>query len=168
MQIRRLDNGDHDLLRHAYSWDAKAPEWYRQQDKVFGPKTVDEFVPLVDDPKNALIGIFNPELVGLITATLVCKDCFEIHLWAKRGTSLDVLEEAGYQIREQLVRFGAQEIFVWVAEKNRPVKQLCARLGLQPDGIELLKGCYKGKVIVWQRCCYMYNHALSIAVQKAA
>lgn len=165
LELRRLDNGDKDLLRHAFSWDADAPSWYRQMDEVFGPKTVDEFVPLVDDPKNALIGIFNPEFVGLITATLVCKERFEIHLWAKRGTSLDVLEEAGYQIREQLVRFGAQEIFVWVAEKNRPVKQLCARLGLLPDGIELLKGSYKKKVIVWNRLTY---NPAQVAMQMAA
>lgn len=143
-------------------WERDHPQWYRQMDGVFGPQTPDEFVDLVDDPENALIGIFNPELTGLITASLASKDRYAVHLWAKRGTSLDVLAEAGYQIREQLVRFGAKEIFVWVAEKNRPVKQLCARLGLLPDGIEMLKGCYKGKVIVWQRLTLTYNHAAQV------
>ena len=160
--IRRLDRNDTELLRAAYYWDANAPEWFRQMDNTFGWDSEDDFISLVDDPANAFIGIFNPELTGLITASLAGKGRYAVHLWAKRGTSLGVLEEAGYQIREQLVAFGAQEIFVWVAERNRHVKQLCARLGLLPDGIEMIKGCYKGKVIVWHRLTYVYNPPLVV------
>jgi len=167
MELRRLETPQDDpLLRQIAEWDKDVPEWYRQMDSVFGIDSAEGLIRLVSAPDNAFIGVFNPTLVGMITLSLAGKNRFAVHLWAKRGASLEVLAEAGYQIREQLVEFGAREIFVWVAEKNRPVRNLCARLGLMPDGVEIIKGSYKKRAIVWIRLTY--NPALRTTVQKAA
>lgn len=150
-------------MRYAYSWDRDAPAWYRDMDAVFGPQQVGEFVGLLDDPTHAFIGVFNPNLLGLITLTLVSRHRYEVHLWAKRATPLPLLEEAGYQIREQLVATGARELFVWVAERNRQVLNLCLGLGLQPDGIQMIKGCYKNRVIVWHKLSYTPRQVMELA-----
>lgn len=150
--IRRLDpDKDESLLREAFSWDQGKPSWYRQMDRVFGPDNVEDFLKLINDPLNAFIGIFNPQLVGLIVVALASKDRYAAHLWAKRGTGLPVLVEAGCQVLNDMFGLGMVEGFVYVAEKNRTVRRLCEAIGFSEDGIVMYRGTYRGKIIKWIR-----------------
>ena len=150
MEIRRLEPADCDLLLEAYEWDADAPTWYRQATDVFGDQTGAEFVNLLSSPAHALIGIFTPELTGVIIMHLIAKGCLEAHLMAQRGADPTAIVLAASQVRDELFGQGAREVFVWVAERNRHVKEICRRIGFVPTGFEMLKGSYRNRVIIWQ------------------
>jgi hypothetical protein len=163
--IRRIDPVvNEDLLREAHSWDKDAPDWYRSCDKVFGP-TMDEFLAQTKAEDQIDIGIFAPEFCGLISLTRRAAGIYEAHLRARRRTPLEPLALAGRQVIDDLLGMGMETGYVFVAEKNRPVRKLCCMMGMQPDGIAIYRGSYKGRVVQWLR--YSVERE-AIAVSRAA
>jgi hypothetical protein len=150
MFIRRLDvEKDYELYREAYGWDAGYPRWYKRMDSVFRP-SFDEFITQARTDDQADIGVFDSELIGLISLTVRARGVFEAHLWAKRKSSVDVLACAAFQVRESLRGIGMREVYVWIERKNRAVQKLCAMAGMEFQGITLLKG-HGGKLTEWRR-----------------
>lgn len=155
--LKRLTSEDSELLREAYQWDKGKPQWFLDMDGVFGPQTEDEFVGLADDPQNCLLAIFRPiglrivqhEMVGLVIITY--GEEFTAHLWAKRGTPLDVLWADIEQIKQDMFAIGMRACAVWVAERNIGVQRLCGMIGFQPTGVSMYKGTYRGRVIRWRK-----------------
>lgn len=157
--IKRLDPiANESLLREAFSWDREAPSWFRQMDSIFGPDDVDDFLKGAQDLANVYLGVFQPSghiahypLVGVIILTLVSNNRYTAHLCACRGARVEVLAQAAIQVKEDMFNLGMNEVFVFVAEKNRGVRKLCEIIGLQEDGITMYKGSYRGRVIKWIR-----------------
>jgi hypothetical protein len=150
MDIRRLSpESDVELYREAFAWDVDAPRWYAQMDSVFRPDSFDECLSLATHDDQVDVGVFEDGLIGLITISRRGPGLYEAHLSAKRGTDLNLLAEAGYQVKEQLFGLGMKRGFVWVAKKNRPVRRLCQLIGFTPDGFTMLRGRYHDKPIEW-------------------
>ena len=148
--IRRLDTkSDESLLRETYSWDEGTPEWYRDMSRVFGPDDVEDFLKMAE--KNILVGIFDPEFIGLLILESTLPHCFEAHLCARRGARLGVLIEGTARVINDFLNMGMREGFCWVASKNSAIKKLCEQIGMAHDGIVMYRGVYRGKLIKWQR-----------------
>jgi len=149
MHLRRLNPDESDLLREVYSWDTDYPQWYQDIEKT-------ERIPLEqfisEAPLRADIGIFDDELIALISILQRGQGVFEGHVWAKRGTCLELLVGATQglikSLREDLgMRIG----YVWVAKFNLPIKKLCIMAGLRFDGAVVADGESHGRPIIWQR-----------------
>ena len=164
--IRRLSSkADRKLYEAAYRWDVAAPTWYTAQDIVFRPE-LEEF--LSPPRTRADIGIFERggDLVGLLTTTWHAGGDYEVHLWAKRGASVNILYEGMRQIRESMVRdLGAQRITAWVTKRNRHVIRLCYDLGLRESGFVMIHGTYRNRLIEWQQFVLDRDW---MAIEKAA
>lgn len=149
--IRRLLLPDDEhLLREAYQWDEQRGEWYRAVDRVFNSGTEDKFVEKAHDLRNAFVGVFEQDkMIALILVETPAPLFHEAHLAARRGADSTKVVAAAVQLASDLLNMGAIQISVWVAEKNRPVKQICDRIGFTHDGVVMWKGAYKGRVIKW-------------------
>ena len=146
--IRRLHPiEDESLLREAFEWDAYAPSWYADSDSIFRPGSIEEYLQLAKGEDQIDVGVFDEDLVGLITISRRGDKIYEAHLSAKRGTNVEFLAEAGFQVREQLFEIGMNVGFVWVAQKNLHVKKLCELVGFLPDGLMMLRGSYNVKML---------------------
>jgi hypothetical protein len=163
--IRRLTHADDDLLREAYRWDADRPKWFREMDAVFSRGSEDDFIRLLDDPRNVLISVWSDCLEAVIIVTLIDYGLFESHLCARRGANMEVIVNAAHTLLHDLVQFDLQELYVWVAEKHRSVKRLCSMIGFHSDGARMYKGTYRGRLITWNR--YSIRRA-DLAIAKAA
>lgn len=160
MSFRRLDPvKDEHLLREAYLWDKGAPTWYRDMDSVFGPENVEDFLKTTHDPDSVFIGVFRQiglrmirhELVGVIILAYAGERRYAAHLCAKRGANLETLAQAAIQVKEDMFDLGMIEVFVFVAERNKGVLNLCRLIGLVEDGVVMFKGTYRKKLIRWIR-----------------
>ena len=169
--IRRLFLPDDEhLLREAYQWDEQRGEWYRAVDRVFNSGTEDKFVEKAHDLKNAFIGVFEkdgtsytPSLQALFLVETPAPLFHEAHLAARRGTDSTKVVVAAVQLASDLLNMGAIQISVWIAEKNRPVKQICDRIGLTHDGVVMWKGAYKGNPIRWERYVLRRTDVMEVA-----
>lgn len=148
--IRRLDPiKDRGCFVEAYSWDKDYPRWYQDLEKI-AHLPLDKFIDQA--PERADFGLFVPDLVGMISILRRAPQVFEGHVWAKRRTPIEPLGSFGAQLRESLqgdldMKFG----YVWIAQKNLPIKKLCAMIGLRPDGAIEIDGESHGRPIVWER-----------------
>jgi len=149
--IRRLTHNDDALLREAFHWDVDRPTWYTQMDRVFSWGGEEGFVRLLDDRRNVLIGVFNPELIAVIIVVLEDYGLFTAHLCAKRNADVDLIVQAAQTVLYDLLEFDLRELYVWVAEKHRSLKRLCSMIGMERDGIRMFKGSYRGRLICWHR-----------------
>lgn len=149
--LRRLREQDADLLREACSWDDARPSWYREMDATFSLGTVEDFITQLSDWRNAFMGIFNPDLTAIILVVWCEPGRFTAHVMAKHGTDLQLVTTASKSILYDLLDFDLEEVSVWVAERNKSIRKLCASLGLLPDGVVMWKGSYRGRVIRWLR-----------------
>ena len=147
--IRRLTIEDANLLREAWQWDESRPSWFKQMDNVFNSGTVDDLVAQVE--KSAFIGIFSPQLSAIIIVEQHAGGSYEAHLMAQRGVDPAVIIAVGQQLIYDMLDYGLSEAVVWIAEKNRSIRKLCANIGFQPDGVTMYKGAYRGRVIKWLR-----------------
>lgn len=146
MQIRRFNPvADEGLLRMAFSWDAYAPDWYSTSDSLFRPDSEERFLELTRNENQVDIGVFDGEMIGLITFDHKGNGVFEIRLSAKRGSSLETLTEAAYQVRHQIFSIGARLGIVWVEQRNRHVIKLCGMIGFVKDGLTMYRGTHTRK-----------------------
>lgn len=141
---------DRGLIKLAYGWARDTPKWFREMDATCGQ---DDFEAYLKASKNGGqdIGIFDPELCGVIILSEAEEGYFECHLMAPRTASFDILALGGFTLRRRLFSQGAQEISAWVASKNRPLVKLVRAMGLAWKGIEMAKGKYHDRVIHWHR-----------------
>ena len=148
MQLHRIR--DPELLRLAWNWDEGRPDWFRQMDAVFSQGSVESLISQLSDPQKAFIGVFNPDLSAVVIIEMK-GNVFEGHLMAAPHADAEDIVEAITQLSYQMLDFGMREIVVWVAEKNRPVRRICERANLYPDGVVMFKGAYRRRVIRWLR-----------------
>jgi RimJ/RimL family protein N-acetyltransferase len=157
MKMRRLQVGtDRDLLVQAYGWEHEnVPRWYEEMDAAF-PVSLDEWLTHCADERQASVGVFEGErMVGLIYMTLVGKGVFGAHISAARNTSAEVLAEAIIQLRHQMFRdLSTQLVFGWIAKRNLGLWRLAMNCGFRPDGLVMLKGSYRKRVIEWVRVVF--------------
>ncbi len=149
--IRRLHpEKDRDRLAEIYEWDKEHPRWFQDLEKV-SRWPLEQF--LAEAPDRADLGVFDDEeLVALYSIIRRAPYVFEGHIWAKRGSKVDVLANATRWVIKRLIedlqmRFG----YVWIAKRNLPIKQMCIMAGLRFDGATVVDGESHGKPIEWQR-----------------
>lgn len=143
MEFRRLSPVDDEaLLRTAFSWDAYSPSWYADSDSLFRPDSIERYLELTYNENQVDVGVFEGEMIGLITFDCKGNGVFEIRLSAKRGASLETLTEAAYQVRHQIFSIGAKLGIVWIAKRNRSVIKLCERIGFVKDGLTMYRGTH--------------------------
>jgi len=149
--IRRLTVADADLLRLAYEWDRGRAQWYVEMDRVFNSGSVDDLLAKLSDVNHAFIGVFDPALTAIVIIQHHEQGQFEGHLMARRGANLQLIKSVISYLLYDLLNLGLSEAFVWVAEKHRSVRKLCANIQFQPDGLVMYKGAYRRRVIKWIR-----------------
>jgi hypothetical protein len=156
VKLQRLNPAtDVDLYDQMRSWDETAPRWLRDMDAAFICRGEDEIH----------IGVYEESLIAVITLTRHAAGIYEAHLRAARGTSLTTLAIAALSVQRQLWTIGAKLIFVYVGERNKPVRQLCDNIGFQPDGIVVYKGSSHGRIVKWVRYSSIRP---SMAAERAA
>lgn len=149
--LRRLTHEDKDLLRQAYYWDSLTPRWFREADAVFNTGSADDLIAQLEDRVKWFIGIFDPHLQAVIIVENHGDGQFEGHLMARRDADVQLIALTIDHLLHDLLTFGLTEAFVWVAEKHRGMRKLCANIQFQPDGVSMYKGAYHGRVIKWLR-----------------
>lgn len=151
--IRRLHlPEDESLLRTAYKWDAAYPRWWREMDSVFNSGTEDDFLERASDPLTAHIGVFDSDdLIALVIIATPAPTIHEGHLLAKRGANRQLITATLVTLISDLFNLGMTQAFVWVAERHTGLRELCATMGLQPDGLVMWRGSYHGRPIRWVR-----------------
>lgn len=156
MELRRLDPLEEmSLYAQAFEWGQMSPRWLREANGAFGTTDFCEFVlcALADDQID--IGVFEyGRLVGLISLVLRAPGVFEVYLRARRGTKVETLAVAARSVRDGLFmdgRLRVGEIFAFVASFNAPVLEVCRGCGLSADGVTVLRGESRGRVIEWLR-----------------
>jgi len=157
MNLRRLDpDKDRAVYEEVFSWEKDYPRWLRDAEKSCG-MSLDEFLAKGKLEERADIGIFNPEITGMVSVNFNrAPKVFEAHIWARRGTSLETLAEAGLQVRNSLAMdLGMKGFFVWVVKRNNPIKKLCAMIGCVFDGVTMLDGESHGRPIEWVRMVWL-------------
>lgn len=129
--IRRLSpDTDGRLFDEVQRWLDESPSWRRTDDP--GDPT---------DPCRIDIGVFVDNCFAAdVALVLRSPGVYEVYLDAKRGTSLDVLVEAGRTIRDQMFDYGMQTAFVWVPRQHRTVKAVIKAIGFRPDYVSMLHG----------------------------
>lgn len=151
--MRRLDpEKDRELYEQVFSWEKAYPRWLRDAEKSCG-MSLDEFLKIEN---RVDVGVFNPELVGMVSINYRGPKVFEGHVWAKRGTRVEFLAGHVNSIKDDLVRqLGMKAFFVWVFKKNLPVKRLCDMIGCVFDGVTTIDGESHGRPIEWQRLTWI-------------
>jgi len=133
----------------AWRWEARAPRWFRDADKVFGPQTFEDFLESSKEFERATFGIFDEHLAGLIIFTLKGSSV-EVDLMARPKTSRETILIGASILREQIFAdLDIQELYVWLPRKNYPTRKLCGILGFRETGLTLIRGTYREKVIEW-------------------
>lgn len=153
MEIRRLNVADDlELFRQVYEWEKDYPRWLCDAEKV-AKLDFDDFILEAKD--RADIGVFDPDLTALISVLKRAPQIYEGHVWAKRGTDIESLAWVVFNLRESLEKqLGMKACYVWIVERNRPVKKLCMMAGLMPDGGRMMDGESHGRPIKWVRLSY--------------
>lgn len=146
MILRRLHpNDDEKLLRDAFMWDAYSPNWYSDSDSLFRPDSVDDYLEMARNENQVDVGIFDGEMIGLVTFDHKGNGIAEVRLTAKRGASLEILTEAAYQLRHQFFSLGMKAGIVWIAKRNRHIVGMCETIGFVRDGLTMYRGTYHRK-----------------------
>jgi hypothetical protein len=141
---------DSELLAIACQWSWDTPRWFREMDATFGEDDFEEY--LSESISGGVhLGIFDPELVGVIILSERNPGVFECHLRAPRTANAESLALGGFTIRRRLFADGAKEINAWVASKNRPLIKIVEMMGLKWSGVEMLRGVYRNQIIHWYR-----------------
>jgi hypothetical protein len=151
MRLQRLTSTDADLLRQAWKWDDRRPRWFRDMDAVFWQGSVENLIEQLNNWRKVFVGVFTSGLEAVIIVTWHGNGSFEADLMARRGANTAAIMAAAHQLMHDLLAFGMQEAFVWVAAKHISVRKLCVNIGLMPDGVVMYKGAYRGRVIKWLR-----------------
>jgi hypothetical protein len=153
MFIRRLNvDEDYELYKEVYEWEKDYPRWLQDAEKV-ARLGFDKFIEQTKD--RADIGVFDPEFIAMISVLKRAPQIYEGHVWAKRGTDIEQLAWVVFNLRKSLEKeLGMKACYVWIVEKNLPVKKLCMMAGLVPDGGVLIDGESHGKPIKWVRLSY--------------
>jgi hypothetical protein len=150
MFIRRLNvDSDLALFREIYEWEKEYPRWLQDAEKV-ARLDFNDFISQAKD--RADIGVFDPQFIAMISVIKRAPKIFEGHVWAKRGTNVESLAWVVFSLRGNLEKeFDMEAAFVWIVERNLPVKKLCMMAGLMPDGGRMTDGESHGKPITWVR-----------------
>lgn len=150
--IRRLTSDDADLLRLAYSWDEGRARWYREADNVFNSGPVENLIAQLDDSRKCFVGIWDgDELAAVIIIDCQHEGQFEGHLMAKSNANTTLIQFAIEHLLHELLQFGLEEVYVWIAKRNQGVRKLCSAAGFAPDGVVMYRGAYHNRVIKWLR-----------------
>ena len=148
--IRRLEQGDEELLHEAWHWSDGAPTWFQDADKVFNQGELDAVAQLANRRK-WFIGVFDERLQAVIIIEWRGHGQFEGHLMTRRRADIQEICHAAVQVTYDLLDCGLVEGYVWVAEKNLGVRKLCSTIGFLPDGVIMYRGAYRGRLIKWLR-----------------
>lgn len=153
--IRRLDpDKDIDLFKEAYLW-GRQRKWFREIENQFGASTFEEFISDAERDVQVDVGVFDNQLIGLITLELKEKGIYEAHIRVSRDADLNLIALGALSIREQLFReLGAKEIFGQIPNFNKGAIQLAEMCGLYRDGITVIQGQVRNRLIEWVRVSY--------------
>lgn len=154
LEIRRLDPA-YDKWRYeaSYFWLENSPVWRQHTEAVFGTLDYDEYMAARWGEKRIDIGIFaDNAYIAKVVLHLVAKNTYEVSLESMRTAPIDAVITAGLSIRDQLFgQYGAQVAFAWVPRWAKSVQAILCAIGFSSDGVTMLRGTCRGRVIEWQR-----------------
>jgi hypothetical protein len=146
--VRLLDSEqDKDFLIEAWHFKDTAPRWFRECLDIF-KETIDEYLESARDEFH--FGVFDDE--GLAATVRLIPErptIWNLHLYARKGASLDILLAAGIDIRERMLPHGAT-FYGYLPVRNKGVSWLYEALGFVDSGLRLYKGVVHGKVVEWK------------------
>lgn len=150
--IRRLDpEKDIELYRQCWGWREQYPRSLREAVKVGSVETFEEFLDLARGAR-ADVGVFDEELITLVSIDWKADGVYEIGFSAKRGAGLKRTIEPCLSILKTIFEdLQARFIFAFTPEWNRGAKLLMAAMGMKLDGVSRLHGVSHERVIRWQR-----------------
>lgn len=154
LEIRRLDPvADLALYDTAYRWLLDSPSWRQQTEAIFGTLDHDEYLAATHSEGRCDVGIFTDSgLVAIVILTLTAKHAYEVHFEAARNARPETIIEAGHMIRDQLFdTYGAQLAYTWTPSWNRTVLAIDKAIGFADDGVRMLHGTCRGRLIEWVR-----------------
>ena len=171
MELRGLDpDRDQQLFREAYDWIFVAPKWLRQAENIVaginGCDSWEGYLKAAQDPKEVNIGLFGESMEALFTIQNEGDGCFQVHVNAKphgrrihrahlQGWTAPTGEmiAAAIQLRDTLFAQGANEIFGFIAERNRPLRRFADLAGFNFSGVSIFKGSMRDRPVRWLRYC---------------
>lgn len=154
LTIRRLDPTNDEALYHiAFGWLEDAPKWRRETEAVFGTLDREQYLDNRLVPNRVDVGVFTgPEFVALITLMLIDVGIYEAHFESTPDCPRDVIVRAAQMVAHQMFTdYGMQAVYTWVPRYNRPVAAINKAIGFRRDGVNMLHGTCKGKLIDWVR-----------------
>lgn len=151
-EMRRLDpDKDGHLVREALSWIDGSPRWFQDADAAWGADSPETYLNQMRQDGQADFGIFDPELIAVITITLAGKGIFNSHLMVKRHSSIEPIIVAAASLMKQLFESGMKEVWSWIMKRNHGPQRIVEAIGMKLDGVTMLKGESHGTVIEWVR-----------------
>lgn len=147
--MRRLEKTDTVLIKEALSWSEGAPRWFRDADRAWGTITPDKYIEQMDD--QADFGVFDGELVAVITLSLEGKGIFNSHLMVKRKAPVGLIVVSAVSIIRQLFENGMREGWAWPNKRNYGLRRILELIGMKRDGLEIIKGQSHGRPLTWVR-----------------
>ena len=125
IELKLLDpQTDLELFKEAWRW--------RAHKRHVGAREA-VFEDVIDpDPRQTVIGVFNGQFCAMYLLYEDSPGVFNAHFSSKRGTSKELLIEAGLQIREAFMQNGAIELCAWVTVRNKALKSYLEALGFVP------------------------------------
>lgn len=156
MELRALDpDRDVDLFREAHNWIFEAPPWLRQAENIVaginGCDTWEGYLKAAYSPKECNVGLFDGIMLALFTIQSEGDGCFQVHVNAKPHADTLMLMAAAMQIKQWLFDRGANEVFGFVAERNRPLRRFAEQVGFKFSGVSIFKGSMRDRPIRWMR-----------------
>jgi hypothetical protein len=151
--LRRLDpDTDEQLVRDAVAWLDDQPRFYQDCDAAWGKvEDAEDYLRVMRADAQADFGVFEDELIAVITVTLEGKGSFNSHLMVKRGASVQAICVGAASVIKQLFENGMVEGWSWLARKNYGARKILSDIGMKLDGLEQIKGASHGKPISWVR-----------------
>jgi len=126
-QLQPLDpTVDTGLYHEAYYW--RAHKTHLQVDRM----PLEMFT--ADDPTHLTVGLFAPDLVAVYFLREWEPRRYEAHFTSKRGTSRQLLLEAGANLLRIILSY-ADEVSALIVPANRALRQFVTELGFERVGM---------------------------------
>jgi hypothetical protein len=154
LELRRLDPiADLALYETAYRWLMDSPSWRRQTEAIFGTLDHDEYMTATHSEGRCDVGIFRDgELTAIVILTITAKHTYEVHFESEGNVDPELIIAAGHMIRSQLFgEYGAQLAYTWTPSWNRTVLAIDKAIGFVDDGVRMLHGTCRGRLVEWIR-----------------
>lgn len=151
--IRKLDpSTDLDCYRVCWSWFQDLPRWAHDILAVYSVEKFEDYIELANGAR-ANIGVFDGEqFIAMITVEWLAKGVYELHLSSSRRPNVELIIEAFVNLSKTLFEeMDAKMAVSFTPSYDKGILAMVRAAGMRQDGVEKLKGVYRGRVIRWRR-----------------